>query len=64
MFPEMPEVPPACCQTPPQQTVPLATSLAYKVKYVSHLTLTQLYKYLSDLERVEGTGGDTPALVR
>lgn len=64
MFTEMPEIPTACCQARQQQTVLLATSLGYKVKYVSHLTLTQLYKYLSDLERVEGTSGDTPALVR
>lgn len=54
MFTEQPEIQPACCQTPLQQTVLLATSLGYKMKYVSHLTLTQLYKYLSDSERVEG----------
>lgn len=65
MFTEMPEIEPARCQTPPQQTVLLATSLGYsEVKYVFHLTLTQLYKYLSDVERVGGTSGGTPALVR
>lgn len=59
----MPEIQPARCQTPPQQTVLLAASLGCsEVKYVFHLTLTQRYKYLSDLERVGGTGGGTPAL--